>query len=151
MVEINNTTKQPINLVKTKKIVEEFLRVYKKTKFEVSIAVVGAKRIQNLNNDYRGINKTTDVLSFPSEGESLGEPRKNYIEKHYLGEVVINIEETKKADKYLEIMGAKKSADYIFYFLLVHGLLHLVGYEDETDKKRLEMIDIGKKFLDNML
>lgn len=137
MVEINNTTAQKINLAKTKKIVEEFLRVYKKTNWEVSIAIVGAKRMQKLNDDYRGINKTTDVLSFSGDGA----------QNKYLGEVVINIEEVKKANKYLEVFGLKKSAEYIFSFLLVHGLLHLIGHEDDREEARQKMLSIGERFL----
>lgn len=137
MVEINNTTTQKINLAKTKKIIEEFLRVYKKTNWEVSIAIVGAKRMQKLNDDYRGINKTTDVLSFSGDGA----------QNKYLGEVVVNIEEVKKASKYLEVFDSKKSAEYIFYFLLVHGLLHLIGHEDDKEADRQKMLLIGEKFL----
>ena len=137
MVEINNTTAQKINLAKTKKIIEEFLRVYKKTNWEVSIAIVGAKRMQKLNDDYRGINKTTDVLSFSGDGT----------QNKYLGEVVINIEEVKKANKYLEVFALKKSAEYIFYFLLVHGLLHLIGHEDDKEVDRQKMLLIGERFL----
>ncbi len=138
MVEINNTTKQKVNAPKIKIIVAEFLRVYKKTNWEVSVAIVGPARMRRLNDDYRGIDKTTDVLSFGGH-DSLGEK--------YLGEVVININETKKPIKYLEVFAEKKSADYIFYFLLVHGLLHLVGYNDEKENERQRMLILGDKFL----
>lgn len=144
MIEINNTTKQKINSAKIKKLVENFLMVYKKTGFEVSIAVIGAARMQKLNNDYRGINKPTDVLSFSGD-------KNDGRQKKYLGEVIINIEEVKKAGKYLEVFGLKKSADYIFYFLLVHGLLHLVGYNDEKENERLKMLSLGEGFLEEWL
>lgn len=146
MVEINNITKAKINSARTIKLVEEFLRVYKKPAGEVSIALVGASRMRRLNNDYRGIDKTTDVLSFGIETKN-NRVRRGEI-KNYLGEVIINIEETKKATKYLEVFGAKKSADYIFYFLLIHGLLHLFGYTDEKEAERLKMLSLGKKFLE---
>ncbi len=139
MVEINNTTAQKINSKKIEKIVTDFLRVFKKSKFEVSLAIIGSVRMQSLNNDYRGVNKTTDVLSFAQGGGK------------YLGEVIININEVKKANKYLEVFGTKKSADYILYFLLVHGLLHLIGYEDNKEIERQEMLKIGEKFLKRYL
>jgi probable rRNA maturation factor len=138
MVEINNTTKQKINQVKTKKIVEEFLREYKQKNKEVSLALVSAARMRRLNSDYRGIDKTTDVLSFAGEDK-------------YLGEVVINVEEVNKANKYLEVFGLKKSAEYIFYFLLVHGLLHLVGFSDTKEIDRQKMIRQGEEFLERCL
>ena len=155
MIEINNTTKQKINSAKIKRLVGAFLNVYKKPAFEVSIAIIGASRMQKLNNNYRGINKPTDVLSFGGE-EEIGGRKKNSMQKKmsaqkYLGEVIINIEEVKKASKYLEVFGIKKSADYIFYFLLVHGLLHLVGYNDEKEAERLKMLSLGEGFLEEWL
>ncbi|MFA5131433.1 MAG: rRNA maturation RNase YbeY [Patescibacteria group bacterium] len=147
MVEINNTTKHKINAPKIKIITDEFLRVYKKTNWEVSVAIVGPARMRRLNNDYRGIDKTTDVLSFGSDTDTV---KKSGIAKQikYLGEVVININETKKPAKYLEVFSEKKSADYIFYFLLVHGLLHLIGYNDEKEEERKKMLILGAKFLE---
>ena len=137
MVAINNTTQKKINERKINTLVAEFLRVYKKSAWEVSIAVVGSARMRRLNNDYRGIDKATDVLSFGADGSP-----------YYLGEVIINIEETKKAGKYLDIFGEKKSSDYVFYFLLIHGLLHLVGYNDEIEAERLKMLSVGSKFIE---
>jgi len=135
MIEINNTTAQKINQSKIKKVVDDFLAVHKKNNREVSIAIIGASRMRKLNDDYRGINKTTDVLSFSGEGK-------------YLGEVIINIEEVKKSTKYLEVFGIKKSAEYIFYFLLVHGLLHLIGYTDDKESARARMLKSGETFLE---
>jgi len=142
MIEINNTTKQKINLAKTKKIVEAWLKANKKGSWEVSLAVVGSSRMKRLNEDYRGIAKTTDVLSFVGERIDNIEP-----DAKYLGEVIINIEEVKKASKYLEVFGKKKSAEYIFYFLLIHGLLHLIGHEDDEEVDRQRMLVLGDKFL----
>jgi len=135
MIEINNTTAQKINQSKIKKIVNDFLVIHKKNNWEISIAIIGASRMRKLNDDYRGIDKTTDVLSFSGEGK-------------YLGEVIINIEEVKKNHKYLEVFGIKKSAEYIFYFLLVHGLLHLIGYTDDKEGERVRMLKIGEAFLE---
>ena len=142
MLEINNTTKQKINLKKTQSIAAEFLRVYKKADREVSLAIVADAKMKSLNFSYRGINKPTDVLSFLG-----GQPAK------FLGEIVINISEARRASKYqamLEELGIKLKrgqADYVFYFLFVHGLLHLSGYDDKTEKGRREMLEKGKKFL----
>lgn len=142
MLEINNTTKQKINLKKTREIAAKFLRVYKKVNREISLAIVADAKMKSLNFSYRGINKPTDVLSF-SGGE----------ETKFLGEIVINISEARRASKYqamLEELGIKLKrgqADYIFYFLFVHGLLHLSGYDDKTEEGRREMLKRGKKFL----
>jgi probable rRNA maturation factor len=136
MLELNNTTKDKINLKKTTDLVESFLGTYKKKNFSVSVALVGAARMRRLNDDYRGIDKATDVLSF--EG--------NPVDK-FLGEIIICPAEIKKLKNYAAIFAKPPKADYLFYFILVHGLLHLIGYDDETEKGRLEMVARGKEFL----
>ena len=164
MIEINNQTKQKINSKIIVQLAEDFLRVYKKSAWSVSLALVGLTRIKQLNRDYRGINKATDVLSFVNESDSnaagLNAPGET-IKQKYLGEIVINLAETVKTNKYKVMLGeigldfkkygqkpkAGRRDNYIFYFLLIHGLLHLVGYDDATEKGRLEMMQLGKKFL----
>lgn len=142
MLEINNTTRQKINRRQLTDIVEKFLRTHKKKSGEVSLAIIGPARMKRLNEDYRGIAKTTDVLSFPNDGS---------LPSKFLGEIIINIEETKKVAKYREMFAEisldHRGANYILDFLLVHGLLHLLGYDDETEKDRLEMLRLGRDFL----
>ncbi len=136
MISINNTTKQKVNLKRAEILAESFLMIYKKcfpAGFEVSIAVIGAGKMKTFNYQYRGLDKTTDVLSFSLSKTS--------------GEILINLEETRRPKKYQEIFGQLVSAKIIFDFLLIHGLLHLAGYEDKTEKGRREMIARGLKFL----
>ncbi len=137
MVAINNTTKQKINLTQTKKIVEQFLQVHKKNNWEVSVAIVGDQKMKRLNWLYRQSNKTTDVLSFRG-GEFMG---------RYLGEVIINVNYLKRPAQYHSIFSKKPSFNYLFYFILIHGLLHLIGYDDDTEQDRQKMIIRGQKFL----
>lgn len=146
MLEINNTTHEKINVKELAVIAEKFARVYKQ-KGGVSLALVGPARIKSLNRDYRGLDKATDVLSFTAEKE-----------------IIINIADTKKAKKYQEMFREldmdisvikseaqkKKLGEYLLFFLFVHGLLHLAGYDDKTEKGRLEMIRKGRDFLEKI-
>jgi len=140
MIEIINTTKTKVNKKEIIFIAANFLQDFKHSRVDVSIAIVGDVRIRNLNNKYRGRNQTTDVLSFAgAEWEG-----------NLLGEVIINPQEIKRTAKYreiLEFIGSKKSKKYLFYFILVHGLLHLVGYDDETENERQNMLYLGRDFL----
>lgn len=143
MLEINNTTSENINIKKLRLIAEKFARAYK-MRGDISLAIVGPARIKSLNRDYRGLDKATDVLSFTEEDE-----------------IIINIADAQKLKKYqglfreigLDISAAKSAVQkkrisaYLFYFLFVHGLLHLAGYDDETEAGRLEMIEKGRDFL----
>ena len=129
MIEVNNKTRSKINSKEIVAITEKFLKYYKKDGKEVSIAFVGDTIIRNLNKKYREIDRITDILSFSGE-------------EKYLGEIVIDYTQVKRqAKKYC------KSAKEELRFILVHGLLHLLGYYDKTDKEREEMIKLGEKFL----
>ena len=124
LIEINNSTKEKINLNRTKLITEFFVKKYK-IKKDISIAVIGDQKMKEINNIYRGFNKTTDVLSFEE-----------------LNEVIINIKQIKRQAKEF-----KRTVRDEFEFILVHGLLHLVGFDDYQEKDRLKMVSLGEKFL----
>ena len=144
MLEVNNTTKERIDAKALALVADKFARAYK-LKGGISLAIVGPARIKGLNRDYRGLDKATDVLSFTEEKE-----------------IVINLADTRKPVKYRAMFSElgldtkpmesgprrKKLERYILLFLLVHGLLHLAGYDDKAEKGRLEMIRRGRDFLD---
>lgn len=94
---------------------------------EVSIALVDDERIRELNSRYRGVDSATDVLSFTMDnGEAPGEPA-------LLGDVVISLE---TASREARNLGELLSRTLL---LAVHGLLHLLGYDHETDEDAEEM------------
>lgn len=128
-VEINNKTKSKIDLSLVKKAGEKFLQFKNKENFEVSIAFISDSEMRKLNKRYRGIDKTTDVLSFSGE-------------EKFLGEIVISYAQIKRQAKEF---GNKPKDELIF--ILVHGLLHLLGHDDKTEKGRLGMIRLGEMFL----
>jgi len=125
MIEVNNTTKAKINSKKIIKIVEAFIKFYKLKNFDVSVAIVSDKVMHDMNLTYRGLDKTTDVLSFCG-----------------LNEIIISHEQIKRQAKEL-----KKGIESELIFILVHGLLHLIGREDNKEVLRLAMIAEGEKFL----
>ena len=128
-VEINNKTKSRIDLLLIKRVTEKFLRTYKKIGFNVSIALVGDKKIRELNKNYRKINEVTDVLSFPGE-------------EKFLGEIIIDYSQIKRQAKKF---GNKPKDELIF--ILVHGLLHLLGYNDKSEAGRKKMEKLGNEFI----
>ena len=132
LVEINNTTKDKIDLSMVKRSVEFFLKKYKLSKKQVSIAFVGDKRMTELNQIYRGKKTTTDVLSFEGEGDLLGE-------------IILNHKQIKRQAKEL---GNKEK--YELVFILIHGLLHLIGYDDKNDKDKKIMIKKGEEIIKKM-
>ncbi len=93
---------------------------------EVSVFLCDDRAIQDLNRDWRGQDKPTNVLSFPTPGP-LGQRR-------MLGDIAVAWETTRReaADE------GKAIGDHLTH-LLVHGLLHLVGFDHEDDAQALAM------------
>lgn len=80
--------------------------------------------VRTLNNDFRGIDKTTDVLSFPLHEIN---PENDFL---MLGDIVINAELARERAREYNHSEEREVA-----FLTVHSMLHLLGYEHEGDKK----------------
>ncbi|MDO8281984.1 MAG: rRNA maturation RNase YbeY [Thermodesulfovibrionia bacterium] len=105
------------------------LTLLKQPDAELSILFVGNKRMQELNTAFRGIRKTTDVLSFEAGLQLPGLP------DNVLGDVVINIYRAESQAEAAD-MGLYDE----IYRLLIHGILHLLGYEHEnggSDEKKM--------------
>ncbi|HWE63922.1 MAG TPA: rRNA maturation RNase YbeY [Chloroflexota bacterium] len=102
---------------------------------EVSVTLVDDSRIQELNRLYRGIDAPTDVLSF-SQLEGTG-PQARDLPADYpvpLGDIVISIPRLRA-----QAVDYGHSEARELGFLLVHGLLHLLGYDHQTPDDEQEM------------
>ena len=101
------------------------LNVIGKNEHSATIAFVSDKRIRELNRQFRGIDKATDVLSFPAE------------EEFNLGDVAVSVETA--------VVQAKENGlsfnDEIAQ-LILHGLLHLSGYDHETDNGEMNRLEL---------
>ena len=128
-IEVNNRLNCKINKKLIIKITKEFLKYYQIENKEVSIAFVGDNTIKNLNKQYRKKDKITDVLAFPGEGD-------------FLGEIIINYPQIKKQSKVFS-----KSIKEELIFILVHGLLHLLGHKDKDREDKEKMEKLGKEFI----
>ncbi|MDD7362743.1 MAG: rRNA maturation RNase YbeY [Peptoniphilus sp.] len=93
---------------------------------EVSVSFVDGDEIRELNRDYRGVDRVTDVLSFPME--------MTFEDYRNLGDVIINTERVKEQ---AEAFGHSYRRELTY--LTVHSLLHLVGYDhmEEADKREM--------------
>lgn len=139
-VDIINLTKQPINLVKLKRTIKEIV-LKLKLKSEISIVLVGKQRMRSLNKKYRQIDKSTDVLSFKEI---------NFNAKMKIGEIFINLDDCQKISNY-QFFFSKSINNYdILLFLIIHGLLHLTGLNDNTERKRQAMIKKGINILNEL-
>lgn len=108
---------------------------------EVSLTFVDNAQIRLLNREHRGIDKPTDVLSFPIFDDDFGNG-----EYLVLGDVVLSAE--KAAEQAVEY---GHSFEREIAFLTVHSILHLLGYDHEAGKaEESEMFEKQKEILDLM-
>ena len=87
-----------------------------------SVCLVSDRRMEQYNTTYRSIRKSTDVLSFPDDPD----------DNAYLGDIVISAETAAR-----QAAAAERSLLRELEILVVHGYLHLLGHDHETDDGRM--------------
>lgn len=107
----------------------------------VSIVFVDKDEIQELNREYRGIDKVTDVISFAFEDTENKLPDSVRV----LGDIYICIPRMKKQAKEYG-HGEKRELS----FLTVHGLLHLLGYDHMSEEEEKIMFSLQDEILDGL-
>ena len=122
--------------------IEKILTSLNCNEHEISILFVEDSGIQSLNNQFRGIDKPTDVLSFPQLVE--GEPEAPGA--MMLGDVAISLE---TAHRQSEDHGL--SLDEELSLLLIHGILHLLGYDHEISPQEEERMRAKTRELFTMI
>ena len=114
---------------------------------EVSVTFTDNEGIHELNKKFRGVDKPTDVLSFPLfdyEGESEEPPIDEIINN--LGDIVISLERAQEQAAEFGHSFERETA-----FLCVHSMLHLLGYDHETSEEdELDMRQRQSEILKNM-
>lgn len=116
---------------------------------QVSVVLADNDYIRRLNSEYRGIDKPTDVLSFPmlENGENNGQADDINMDMDtgelVLGDIVISLEKALEQSREYGHSYRREVA-----FLTVHGTLHLLGYDHETDDDRRIMREREESILE---
>jgi len=107
----------------------QILTLLDRTEAELSLLFVGERRMRKLNHQYRGIDRSTDVLSFEGSIPVKGVPRV------VLGDVVVNVQRA-------ETQAIESGIDFYeeIWRLLIHGILHLVGYVHEGSQAEAKLM-----------
>lgn len=126
------------------KVTETVARLYALTEnSEVSVFLTDNQYIQELNHLYRGNNYPTDVLSFAMQEKGLGEPDFDFPEDvNILGDIVISLE---KAGE--QCVAYSHSLERELGYLVVHGFLHLLGYDHEEEQAKIKMREMEERVL----
>ena len=129
---INRQRKLPIDCEGWQAFAAKALKVVPANGAGVTVAFVSDRAMRELNRRWRGKRGTTDVLSFPSAQDDFEK-----LEGFTLGDVVISVEQA-----------ARQAAEHGLEFdeevaqLILHGLLHLCGYDHETDAGEMNRLEL---------
>lgn len=143
--------KTKLSIEESAKAVFDFLEL-KHDDIEICFLCTDDEEVKNLNKTYRGIDKATNVLSFPAdsypdeEDEYSENPDENCAEKTcLLGSVALSFDTILSESKNQE-----KTFENHLRHLVVHSVLHLLGYDHIDDKDAEKMEDLEVKILKNM-
>lgn len=143
-VEIQVRNRCKSNIITThrlKKITNNVLKLVLddkgRTNAEVSVVFCDDGYMRTLNNQHRGVNKSTDVLAFP-----MNEGRFAAINPDMLGDIVISVPKSRE-----QALAHEHSMERELTILLIHGLLHLLGYDHMNDKDEAAMKEQEMEFL----
>jgi len=113
-----------------------------KDEMDLSLIIVGKKKIRNINRDYRKIDKETDVISFAN----IDSDDYDYLcEDYNLGDIFINTDRV-----FLQAQKYQHSVKREFVFLFVHGMLHLLGYDHMEKEDEEIMFGLQDKIVENL-
>jgi len=125
--------REPLTILLTQAIKEAIRLSGGSEEAEVSLMLVDDQRIHALNQEYRGVDRPTDVLSFALQEDMEEEPDAVF-EDEMLGDIVISAERAREqAAEY------GHSFEREIVYLAVHGTLHLLGYDHEEEQAKQEM------------
>src|SRR5436189_2141052 len=99
---------------------------------EVSIAFVDDASMRSLNKKFRGKNKTTDVLTFPGEAP-------------FLGDIVISLDQARR-----QARDERHSLATEVRYLILHGILHALGFDHETDDGEINALEMKMRAKDGL-
>ena len=140
---IDNQQKTKIQTRRISQKTELILNALGCNAHEISIVILDDRQMTQLNETYRGISKPTNVLAFPMQEGQFSD-----ITPGLLGDVVISLETAER-----EAITAMISLEERISQLLIHGILHLLGFDhemgdreaDAMEKKSLELLRLVEK------
>lgn len=132
-VEVFNATRLAVDEEAVERLVARVLEAERVDDAELAVEFVGERRMRGLNREHRGLDEITDVLSFPLE--EAGEwQASDGSSPRLLGDVVICSRQAVR-----QAAGDGTPAAFELAVLLVHGTLHLLGYDHEVDAGQMAL------------
>ena len=123
-------------ILKTAKVTLDFIGI---KNIDLTLLLTQDEQIRELNREYRGMDKPTDVLSFPANEKDPDTGRV------YLGDVILSIPRAGEIAKEMN-----HPLEEEVQLLTVHGILHLLGYDHIKNKDKIKMWKVQSEILRNL-
>lgn len=137
MISINNLTDEKLKEIDELDDYTKYLIKYMNIDVSFSVIIVDNEKIHEINKQYRGIDRPTDVISF-----ALEEDEDYEIKERLLGDIYISIDKV-----YEQAKEYGHSVKRELFFLVTHGFLHLLGYDHMEKKDEEVMFSLQEKIL----
>ena len=132
MIEVvNRQRKKKIEPEAWTTIASEMLKAIGKSQSSATVAFVSDTKIRELNRKFRGIESATDVLSFPDAATTRQRQGQN------LGDIAVSVEQAERQANENGLRFQEEISQ-----LILHGLLHLCGYDHETDNGEMNRLEL---------
>ena len=129
---VNRQNRIPISIAALNRFWGRVRSELKLGRRDATVCFVGEPEMARLNREFRGKRKSTDVLSFPFEA-NRNRALRDADAKNYLGDIAISPAVARRNAKRFE-----RTLDEEIRVLMLHGALHLMGYDHETDGGEME-------------
>lgn len=130
MVYTTVRSRLPITRARAQQVVQATYAVVRKKEADVSLHFIGTKKMHRLNREYMGVDRPTDVLSFPTEDVASGDA----------GDVFLCVPYIQQQAAARKIRTSEETIR-----LIAHGTLHLLGYDHDTPAKEKKMFGLQER------
>lgn len=131
MIQINIVNQTSSNIDRYTEVITNVFKTIESSE-EMNVIFLDSEQMRALNQQFRKMNKTTDVLTFPSDDVLI----------ESIGDVFINIDKVRE-----QALEYDHSEDREVAFLAIHGYLHILGYDHHTKEEEKLMIEKQRQIL----
>jgi probable rRNA maturation factor len=144
-IDIPLTEEEQAAIDRLPEVLEKVAEIEELPAVSVSLSLVDNERIQKINREHRQKDAVTDVLSFPLFDNRSEWMQEDWEDSIQLGDIILAV--PRAIEQAIEY---KHSLLREICFLVVHGFLHLLGYDHETEEEEKEMFALQEQVLSEL-
>jgi probable rRNA maturation factor len=131
-VIVNRQRRYRISVARMQRFANTLARRLRIEHLEFSLVLTNDRAIRRLNHIFRHKNRSTDILSFPASASTAAN-----LDNPYLGDMIVSVETARR-----QAFGRNHTLERELCLLMIHGLLHLLGYNHEVDRGEMRRMEL---------